>query len=386
MSKFKLVLSIVEKSIKSGKKISEICAEIGESSSMVSKYMYDIKNERTILAPHLRERLLILYKHAQSAETITTDDLLMEKAKKYLAKNANKAFTVEDVANHLDISPAKALSRLAILRNDGYSINVKDTPETTIVVQPEESPTLSLGESHLFGALGDTHLCSKYQRLDLLQHTYKRFQELGVKQVFHTGNWVDGEARFNFTDLLVHGMDNQLDYMIEHYPQVEGITTYFISGDDHESWWQTKLGVNVGKYLEIKAQRAGRHDLVFLGHMEADVMLGKTKIRVLHPGGGSAYAISYTSQKIVESYNEDEKPDILLHGHYHKFEYLYLRGIHVFQTGCLQDQTPFMRKKRLSAHLGAWIIDFTPNEDGRVIEMVQRPLTYPRGYAWAYKN
>lgn len=114
-------------------------------------------------------------------------------------------------------------------------------------------------------------------------------------------------------------------------------------------------------------------------------MLGNTKVRVLHPGGGSAYAISYTSQKIVESYSESEKPDILLHGHYHKFEYLYLRGIHIYQTGCLEEQTPFMRKKRLSAHLGCWVIEPMVNTEGRVVETIQRPITFQQG-TWSYKH
>jgi predicted phosphodiesterase len=99
-------------------------------------------------------------------------------------------------------------------------------------------------------------------------------------------------------------------------------------------------------------------------------------LRVLHPGGGSSYAISYTSQKIVESYTGAEKPDILFDGHYHKAGYNYIRGVHVVQTGCTQDQTPFMRKKRLAAHLGGWIIEFTVDTNGAVIRFKQEWIPF----------
>jgi hypothetical protein len=88
-------------------------------------------------------------------------------------------------------------------------------------------------------------------------------------------------------------------------------------------------------------------------------------VRVLHAGGGSGAAISLTSQRIVESYHEREKPHILLVGHYHKSEYLPdYKGVHIIQTGTTQEQTPFMRKKRLAAHLGGWIVKVTVSPDG----------------------
>ena len=78
---------------------------------------------------------------------------------------------------------------------------------------------------------------------------------------------------------------------------------------------------------------------------------------MLHPDGGSSYAISYKSQKIVESLEGGVKPEVLHIGHFHKAEYLFYRNIHVFQNGCLQSQSKFMKGKHLSAHRGFWIIE-----------------------------
>jgi hypothetical protein len=140
------------------------------------------------------------------------------------------------------------------------------------------------------------------------------------------------------------------------------------------------------------AKEAGRNDLEYLGHLEADIVYkapeGETTVRLVHPGGGTAYALSYSVQKIVESYVGGEKPQVLLCGHYHKAEYSYVRGVHCVQVGCTQDQTPFMRKKKLQAHLGGWICEIGVGKQGSVTWFKQQFFPfYDRAYhqAWAYK-
>lgn len=228
--------------------------------------------------------------------------------------------------------------------------------------------------SYVFGWLGDTHLCSKYSRLDVLADLYRRFEAHNVDRVFHTGNWVDGEARFNRYDLLVHGMDAQIKYLAENYPESKKIITYAVAGDDHEGWWAQQHGVDVGIYAERAFRDAGRKDWVNLGYMEAFVPLqhaetGVTaQLHVIHPGGGSAYAVSYTIQKIVESYGGGDKPAVLLAGHYHKLEFINIRNVFCVQTGTTMDQTPFMRKKKIQAHVGGGIMRLVQNPETGAIE------------------
>ena len=85
---------------------------------------------------------------------------------------------------------------------------------------------------------------------------------------------------------------------------------------------------------------------------------------MIHAGGGSTYAISYSAQKIVESYQGGEKPAILLIGHYHKYDVGYPREVYTVQPGCTQDQTPFMRKKKIQAMVGGASISFKQDEIG----------------------
>lgn len=237
-----------------------------------------------------------------------------------------------------------------------------------------------------FGAIADSHLCSNYERIDILESLYDIFQERGINTVYHAGNYIDGESSLNNEEIHVHGIDGQANYFVQCYPRRGGITTYYISGDDHEAWFK---GIDMGKHVQDIAVRMGRDDLKYLGYMEADVPLAEGSdrtIRVLHAGGGSSYALTYTSQKIIDGYDDNEKPDILLIGHYHKSSYLpNYRGVAIWSLGCQQEQTPFMRKKRLHADLGGWIITVGLNNEDQIILVSSEFISYP-SRPWRHRD
>jgi len=227
----------------------------------------------------------------------------------------------------------------------------------------------------VLGYVTDNHLCNKHERLDVLNVAYDTFAAEGITDVLNAGNWVDGEARFNRHELLVApGMDPQLSYWIDKYPQRKGITTHYVTGDDHEGWWIHRECINVGEYAQMKAEKAGRHDLKYVGHVESDIEFkcgkGAAVGRLMHPGGGSAYALSYAPQKLVESFQGGEKPAILFIGHYHKWDYCFPREVHCISGGCTVDQTAFLRKNKIAAHVGFSIVKFKqdPN-DGHITRL-----------------
>ena len=228
------------------------------------------------------------------------------------------------------------------------------------------------GRVYQFGVISDSHLCSKYARQDVLEDAYDEFEALSIKDVFHCGNIIDGHTHFNRFELHCHGITDQAHYLLDHYPQRPGITTHFVTGTCHEGWWYKREGLDVGRYLNMEAQGRGRTDLHYLGFQEADVELldPKTKLssilRVMHPGGGSSYALSYASQKIIESLQGGEKPAVLLCGHFHKAIYHTVRNVHCIQAGCAQDQTPWMRGKRIAAHVGFWAVSLQQDKKGAV--------------------
>lgn len=290
----------------------------------------------------------------------------MSLEKKLITELRKKPLTIKELSTKLQAPDFEIKQLIKDLKLKGGLLFVRDGKWAVHKTPPHSDH----GEDHkyysredntyLFGFIGDTHLGSKYERLDVLNDLYDLFELEGVDRVFHQGNWVEGECRLNAHDIKIHGLDGQLDYFIANYPQKD-FNTYAVTGDDHEGWWAHSLGIDIGRNLESLMRRSERKDWHNLGYMESFVPLinknsGKrASLLSMHPGGGTAYALSYRPQKIVESFSGGEKPHVLLIGHYHKLSYNLIRNVHVLQTGCTQDQTPFMRKRGIDAHVGGGI-------------------------------
>lgn len=292
-----------------------------------------------------------------------------------VARRIKKATTIAKIAETMHSTEEEVASVVDDLEERGYSIRRHGS-----TVQIDQTPKIG-GESIIltnhfhgkpmqFGVISDMHMCNKHSRLDILEVAYEEFARRGIKTVLCPGNYTDGEFRFNKHELLAHGVADQALYCIDHWPQKEGITTYYIDGCCHEGWWHMREGIEFGRYLMLEAQNHGRNDLKYLGHLEADILLqapgGDCSIKMMHPGGGSAYALSYPSQKIIESLQGGTKPGVLLCGHYHKFDYCYPRNTHVLQCATTCDQTSFMRKNKLEAHLGFIICTLQQDINGGI--------------------
>lgn len=302
-------------------------------------------------------------------------DDLSEKVRKTIF---NSPYTVEDLADRFNVPPKEIRAVLEVIQDSGYNlVNSGSKVEVSSTLhqgsQSVLNPKMWEGETIRVGVVADNHLCNVHSREDVLNLLYDRFEIEGVPLVYNCGNWIDGEHRFNKNELTVHGCTSQVKYFVDHYPKREGVETHYIAGDDHEGWFVQREGIDIGAYAEMMAHDSGRTDLVYLGYAEADILLTpdsveKQWMRVLHAGGGSAYALSYSSQKIAEAVQGGEKPRIMLIGHYHKFDYAYPREIHMIQPGCTSDQSLFMRKNKIQAMVGGCIVEMTKNCDG----MIQR--------------
>ncbi len=335
-------------------------------------------------------------------------DELTDRVRVLLLQKNTEPWTVEALADRIECPPFRIREAVETLHDAKLNLQMSDAgglwiSELIPKSAPDVIPLTSLkGKEVKFGLTADNHLCSKYSRLDVLNALFDMWEDEGIETVYCCGNWIDGEARFNKGDLLVFGIEGQLDYFVENWPQRKGITTKFISGDDHEGWYTQREHIDIGRYAEEKALKAGRHDLKYLGYMEHDIIfIGSgaewredmepedyATMRLIHAGGGSSYAISYKTQKILESYQGGEKPKILLVGHYHKFEQGYPRETHVVQAGCTQDQTPFLRKRNIQAMVGGVTVSFKQHADSLVHGFtVKWEPFYDRGFyrRWGYR-
>lgn len=214
-----------------------------------------------------------------------------------------------------------------------------------------------------FALMGDTQFGSKYAQLTHLHNFYDLCEREGIKHVYHTGDITDGlKMRTGHEyELYEISADEMRDDVLTNYPKREGITTYFITGN-HDASIYKHVGYDLGHAIDN-----GRSDLVYLGRDCAVVNLTPNcTLELRHPWDGTAYALSYKIQKMIEAMESDSKPNILAVGHYHKAEYLFYRNVHAFQTGCFQGQTPFTRGKGISVHIGGWLVTVTVDESGYI--------------------
>ena len=290
---------------------------------------------------------------------------------------ANRNKDLELICNSLDKSPKSVREGIESLQGKGYIIEIEEGENVSLSKVPKPHDDINIerfyGGSCKIGLLGDTQMGSRHERPDVLNAIYDLYEQEGIQKVFHAGDLLDGDHvyRGQEYDLMHMGADRQVRHTIETYPKKEGIKTFFITGN-HDLCYYIRTGYDIGKGLLTKE----RKDMIYLGPEEADVLLyaeGEEEkstpaiLRLFHPGGtGSAYALSYRAQKTIESYSGGEKPSILAIGHLHKASYFFIRNVHTIQVGCTQEQTRFMRNRGIQAHVGAFIVEFTLEENGTI--------------------
>jgi predicted phosphodiesterase len=311
---------------------------------------------------------------AVTAQALAVEaDGLPDRIKVHLRRSQTRQ-TVEEIADQFGVCPRQVREAIASLEGDCVLL---DRSGDSVLLERDMSPheiplTIDFTkyrETEVpIGVVADQHIGSKYERMDVLESIFDRFASYGVQTVYQCGNIIDGEARFNKFDIYVHGVEDQISNLIQKWPQRPGMTTHFVTADDHEGWYVQREHIYIGRRIEQDAYAAGRDDLRHLGYMERDIEYkqegGSSRVRIMHAGGGSTYATSYTSQKYVESLQGGDKPQIVFVGHFHKFDYSYPRNVHIIQPGTTEDQTPFMRKKRIEAHVGGCVFWVKQNEIG----------------------
>lgn len=245
--------------------------------------------------------------------------------------------------------------------------------------KPVETKTYSVGKDNVrYLAISDTHIGNVNYDPALMSHAAKVAKEMKVDFAVHVGDVVDGwyqNRPQQVFELNAIGGDQQVDMAVKEMSKLGDIPLRFITANHEWNTYMRGAGIEVGGMLEDRLTKEGM-DAKFLGNDEGHLVLGNgTKITLLHPDGGSSYAVSYKSQKIAESLEGGKKPHILHIGHFHKAEYIFWRNIHIVQTGTLEGQTKFMRGKHLAAMKGFYIIDVTTNKKGDVD--VFTPRFYP---------
>lgn len=224
------------------------------------------------------------------------------------------------------------------------------------------------------GLVSDTHLGSKYQQLQHLHHFYEYAVKAGVTDFYHVGDISDGFYQHRpgaVFEVFKHGFTDQLDYIAEVYPQYEGVTTYFITGN-HDATHFYNGGANLGAMLELK-----RDDLVYLGHNFAKVWLTDfVDMNLVHPTDGTSYSVSLKAQQRIDKANGAQKSKILLIGHYHKMDVVYHKQTWAFTMPSFFGQSSFMEGKNLESIIGGIILNVTVDAHGDLVSITPEMVMY----------
>lgn len=290
---------------------------------------------------------------------------IINKLKKLLGKN----LPVVEIAKALEVEPYQVYGLVQELINEGQPYAIVDglivklknplVSDDTYII-PMEKDTIKILH------ISDTHLCSKYDRIDILKYLADKARRLEIDCVLHSGDFTDGRSKRpeHIYELREVSYEGQVQYCVEKYPDF-GVPTYAISGN-HDDWWYQSTGSDIVKSI---AQR--RDDIVYLGPDAANMKLGKLRIRLFHGIGGSAYAKSYKLQKYVDAIPKKERPHILQTGHVHQAFYYLQDGTHCFQTGCLQDPSRFINSMGLIGERSCWWSTIHMDDKGNPIQIDQ---------------
>ena len=246
-------------------------------------------------------------------------------------------------------------------------IKIDEVPKKRVAIQNQEPDRFDAdwnGTKKIkFAIVSDTHMGSKYTQISYLKQFYDLCSEEGITDIYHAGDVTDGlkMRQGHENEIYLTSADDLVKDVVDNYPHIEGIRTHFITGN-HDASIYKHIGYDIGAAIA-----RDRSDMIYLGRDCAIVNLTPNcTLELRHPWNATAYAISYTSQKMIESMEADSKPNILAIGHYHKAEYLFYRNVHCLQTACFQSQTPFTRGKGISVWMGGWIVTAYVDDNGYI--------------------
>ena len=273
------------------------------------------------------------------------------------------------------------------LRDSG--IQIDDNGETVKLCRdliPEENhhkDTWSGERVIRFGVAGDKQFNSKYVQITHLHNFYDLCEKEGITRIFDPGDIDDGEQMRpgHQYECYNQGADDHIAEIIKNHPRRKGIITEFITGN-HDHSLIKRAGYDIGPPIAQK-----RDDMIYLGQSAATIELTPNcTLELRHPIDGTAYAISYKTQKMLDAMHGGEKPNVLLIGHYHKMEYIFYRNVHAFQSGCFQAQTNWMKGKQIAAAVGGWIIELHVDDEGTITRCKGEFIPFYRSIKDDYLN
>ena len=263
--------------------------------------------------------------------------------------------------------------KVTLIRNFGHEKLIDDLSYE--IEDNDESTKIML--------ISDTRIGSIYQQTTILNDLYIKAKQMGVKYVFLTGDVVEGmytgtKSIYNST-LHQYGYEDQADYVASCFPRVDGITTYFITGEHDLSFLKTKEKIDIGTLIANK-----RNDMIYLGPKRKKVKFissdrkGEISLYLQHAKGNVPYTISYKPQQKISSMRNEDKTDILVTSHFAACDSFLRRGVRSYQVPTVVATTDEMKDATTPVYntVGGWIVNLEKDKKGNLKNTTQMWIPY----------
>lgn len=283
--------------------------------------------------------------------------------------------TLQDTMEMWNLAEDGVFAEVTRMRLNGYDVHIWLEDGTTLLqihkrVQENTKSfdRLYSGSEFKIALLSDTHMGHNKHDNEALHTFYRYAHAQGITEFYHAGDIVDGYYKNRDSSIYEQyavGFDRQLDDVVKNYPQIDGVTTYFITGN-HDVTHVRNGGANIGRAIA-----AQRDDLIYLGHNFAKIWLTEeVDLNLIHPGDGSAYSVSLRAQKIIDAAQGKRKSKLMAIGHYHKMDWIYWKGVHAFTMPSFIHQTEFMETMNLKSYVGAYILTIKVDDNGELLTVI----------------
>lgn len=233
----------------------------------------------------------------------------------------------------------------------------------------------------------DIHFGSKHCDAKALLDFLRLAHDRGCEAVICTGDILDG-----FSEKLMHeqraiGFEDQAKEACEVVAAAPRMPWYAITGN-HDGYFRDHVGMEPGTGLATKMREAGV-DWHYVGSCYGRVQYAGARLELYHPHGGGATrnAVRRVLNAKVERYEPNDRPHVLLGGHFHKFA-----AVHAYPENvlCVGGGTFQRRESDFGVRMihpwdvGGGIVSWTLAADGTVSEFAAEFYNVrPEARGWA---
>ncbi len=301
----------------------------------------------------------------------------------YLKTELEHEKSIKSICEKYGINELELLGIIYKLREEGFNIDYLRKNGVSYLIQ-NHHPDFSREITYTFqedvtkttriAFIADIRAGSKSEQFKILNDMFLKFKEMGITKVFILGNLLEGlytgkTLREYGKSLLMNDAIGQAEHFIHHFPHVEGIETYFITGKLDHTFYRE---LNVGEYIA-----GARSDLTYLGPKSCNIRFNNVLFHLEQLKNGDAYTIAYPDQKYARSLSDGEKYDAIFLSGGLNFQYFpQIRDTMIFSIPSVVDRTPKMINENKSNTIGTFMFEITYTKGGKLRRILPLISTY----------